>query len=471
VKNKWLILIVVLSATFMATLDASIVNVALPVMAGKLGVDLGGIQWVVTSYLIVISSLILVFGKLSDRVGKSAVFNWGVLLFGIGSLICSLSVSLHMLVFSRVVQALGASMFMASNQGIVATAFPPQERGRALGLLGSTVAIGSMTGPPLGGFLVDLLNWQSIFIINVPVSLGAFIAGMAILPKEDSFNTDKAFDKRGAAVLVAGITILFTLALSIHGGGGFGSLVVPGIIFSCVLLIVFYRMERGAADPILDMELLKTPFFLLSIFCAFFTFVVMFEVSIIHPYYLQNAMGFTPSHSGLLILSFPLTIFVVAPVSGYLSDKIGAKPITAVALLMLFAGLQGYAHLSLNSSQLYIICCGIFLGLGTGMFQSPNTSILMSLSPRHKMGLTGSINAFSRNLGMVSGITFGVLVLYFIMSIKAGYNVEGYIPDRPEIFIESMRDLYNISSLFTLATFVLTLVRVVKSGVKNGSPA
>ena len=150
----------------MGSLDGSIVNVALPTIAQRLGVGLDGVQWVVSSYLIVISALVLVFGKIADKLGKVRIFEFGFLVFGLGSLLCALSWSLPILIVARSAQAIGASMFMSSNQGIIASIFPPEERGRALGFLGTTVAVGTMIGPPLGGIMVDAFNWQSLFLIN-----------------------------------------------------------------------------------------------------------------------------------------------------------------------------------------------------------------------------------------------------------------------------------------------------------------
>ena len=181
--DRWRILPVILLAPFMGSLDGSIVNVAMPTIAHRLGVGMDGVQWVVSSYLIVISALVLIFGKVADKIGKVGIFEYGFLVFGAGSALCALSWSLPVLILARVFQAIGASMFMSSNQAIIATIFPHEERGRALGLLGTTVAIGTMVGPPLGGIMVDLFDWQSLFLINIPISIFAFVAGKEAAPQ------------------------------------------------------------------------------------------------------------------------------------------------------------------------------------------------------------------------------------------------------------------------------------------------
>jgi MFS family permease len=163
-KDKWAILFIVVMITFMATLDSSIVNVALPVMAKDLNVTSAGIQLVVTSYLIIISATILVFGRLGDMTSKTRIFKFGIALFTLGSLLCGITSSLEVLVLARVIQAIGAAGAMANSQGIIAEVFPANERGRALGITGTFVALGSLVGPPLGGFIVDATSWKYIFL-------------------------------------------------------------------------------------------------------------------------------------------------------------------------------------------------------------------------------------------------------------------------------------------------------------------
>ena len=198
-KKRWIILLTTVLLTFMSTLDGSIVNVALPVMAQKLSVSMASIEWVVTSYLIVIVGTILIFGRLADIIGKTTVFKLGIIIFTIGSLTCGLSNSLIMLVFSRGLQAIGAAGTMATSQGIITHVFPSNERGRALGLNGTFVALGAMIGPPIGGIIVSILNWQYIFLINVPIGILAFILAMKTLPKSSN-NKSENLDIKGAVL-------------------------------------------------------------------------------------------------------------------------------------------------------------------------------------------------------------------------------------------------------------------------------
>lgn len=208
-SNKWAILLTVLIMTFMATLDSSIVNVALPVMQKALGAGLDQIQWISSVYLLTMCAFLLVFGRLGDLYGKVRYFEIGVVIFSIGSLMCGMSTSLPALVASRAVQGIGGASAMANNMGIITEAFPARERGRALGLLASFVALGMMCGPVLGGFIVSMFPWEGIFLINVPVGILSLVIGHFTLPRSTPECAGQSMDVKGAVLLVPGMLLTF----------------------------------------------------------------------------------------------------------------------------------------------------------------------------------------------------------------------------------------------------------------------
>lgn len=461
-NKRWRILAVVLLSPLMGNIDSSIVNVALPSMANHLNAEINSIQWVVTSYLMIISAFVLIFGKLGDKLGKALIFNYGFLLFGFGSFLCALSKSLVFLVFSRIVQALGAAMFMSTNQGIVATVFSANERGRALGLLGSAVAIGTMLGPPLGGIIVQLFNWQSAFLINIPISIFAFAAGNYILPKKENSQKVLNFDFKGAFLFVVFIVSLFWALLSGERLGWSNNRIVISLIISFMCGISFYFLEKSQGDPIVDLSMFNNKLFNISVFCGFISFVAIFSVNIIQPFYLQGVIKMSPAASGVIMLAFPISTVIVSPVSGYVADKIGAKILTVLGLFTMSVGLINMALLNDSSSYAHIMISFATLGIGSGMFQSPNNSIIMALAPKDKLGVIGSINALVRNIGMVSGIAFSVALLYNRMSSRVGYRVTGYLQGRPDIFLYGMRIVYLSAASMCVLGMVLTIIRIVK---------
>jgi EmrB/QacA subfamily drug resistance transporter len=256
--DRWKILPVVLLAPLMGSLDGSIVNVALPTMAKELRVGLDGAQWAISSYLIVISALILIFGKIADQLGKTGVFRWGFLVFGAGSLLCAFSWSLPVLIAARSFQAIGASMYMSSNQAIIASIFPHEERGRALGLLSTTVAVGTMLGPPLGGIMVELFGWPSLFLVNIPISIFAFIAGGAMLPREPRKGGLAGFDILGASLFALFIVSLFLFLLSGQSGGWTSAWQLAEAAIALVCIASFLTRERSAANPMIDLSIFRS---------------------------------------------------------------------------------------------------------------------------------------------------------------------------------------------------------------------
>lgn len=459
-KNRWKILSVVVIGTFMSTLDSSIVNVALPDMAERIGVGINTIQWVVTSYLIVISALVLIFGRIADLIGKTRVFQYGFVVFSIGSLLCGISTTISFLILSRIIQAIGAAMTMSSNQGIIAATFPANERGRALGLSGTTVAIGTMLGPPLGGIMVEYINWESIFLVNVPIGIVAFILGQKILPKEDIKESSGAFDFKGAALFIVFIVTLFWAMLSGEKLGWTNIYIISSFAIAVVCLIAFYLLERKSDNPMVDFSMFENKLFNVSIFCAFVSFTVIFCNNIIHPFYLQYVMDISPGRAGILMMVFPICAGIAAPISGYLSDIIGSEILTFFGLAFTTVGLILIGFLNTTSTYIEIVSRIAILGFGNGIFQAPNNSIVMSLVHRSKLGIAGSINALIRNMGMVFGIAFSVALLYNRMSSEIGYKVLSFVPGRPDIFIHAMKFVYLTAAAICVWGMILTILRI-----------
>ena len=459
VSSKWLILFVIVMATFMSTLDGSIVNVALPIMSEVLNVTTSGIQLVATSYLIVISGTVLIFGRLGDIYGKTRMFQFGLGLFTLGSLLCGLSGSFTMLILARIIQAIGASGTMANNQGIITEVFPSSERGRALGLSGTAVALGSLVGPGLGGLIVGSASWQYIFLINVPIGIIALYFSFRLLPKVSS-PKKVSFDLPGGILLMLTIVPMFSSLNKILRLGITHPLILSGFIISLISFPAFLYTERRKENPLLQLNIFQNKLFSLSIFCGFISFVAIFCNNIILPFYLQKAMSYTPQQAGLLLMIYPLILTVVAPVSGYLSDRIGSEKLTFFGLVFVSIGLFFMASLNENSSMYIMIVYIIFMSIGMGLFQSPNNSLIMSTVPQNRLGIAGSINALVRNIGMTCGIVLSTTLLYSRMSAKIGTQVTDYIPGQRDAFIYGMRTVYITAAAICFTGALLTFLRL-----------
>ncbi|HEY8910228.1 MAG TPA: MFS transporter [Desulfosporosinus sp.] len=405
---RWFVLATVAIGTFMATLDSSIVNVALPTISGQLNSNLSTLQWVVTAYLLTITSLLPVFGRLADLFGRKKVFGLGFLLFILGSALCGLAPNIWFLVATRVFQAVGAAMIMSNSAAIVTAIFPPKERGKALGLTGTVVALGSLTGPALGGILIGLAGWRSIFYINVPIGLIGFLAGLLILPTDIPCKEKESFDFLGALSFTFGMILVL---LGITNGEGWGWTSLP-ILLSLVLgmasLVLFVQTERRVKHPMIDLSLFRNRPFLIGNLSGGLSFVAMFANTMILPFYLQGVLNYQPAQVGMILMIFPVVMAVVAPLSGHASDKFGPMVLTTSGLVITALGLFYFSTLSATASFYQIVPGSVLMGLGTGMFQSPNNSSVMSSVVPQKLGIAGGINSLVRNLGMVTGIAWSV---------------------------------------------------------------
>ena len=458
-KMRWYILAIVIIEPFMSCLDSSIVNVALPVMANKLSVSMAVIEWVVTSYLIVISATILIFGRLGDIKGKTMIFNFGLILFTAGSLMCGISNTLLLLVISRVIQAIGASAAMATNQGIITQVFPASERGRALGISGAFVALGTMIGPPLGGFIVSILSWHYIFLINVPIGFIMIFFALKILPKRSKV-IDEKLDMSGSLLFILFTALLFGSIIQGQETGYSNIFILSGFLSSVIFFISFLFAEKRVKKPLLDLSIFYNVLFSISLICAFIQFTIIGGVNIILPFYLQDALKLSPGSSGLILMVSPVVLLAVAPVSGYMSDKIGSEFLTFVGLILTGTGLLLISTLNEHSNVLYL---AVYLGImsaGNGLFQSPNTSLIMSLVPKNKLGIAGSINALVRNLGLVFGIAASTTLLYNRMSHIMGYHVTNYIEGKAFVFIYGMKYVFVAATILCMAGALITALRL-----------
>lgn len=454
-RKRWLILIVLNLFTFMSTLDGSIVNIALPVISKEMKLSVAQAEWVVTAYLMMICAAILFFGKLGDIVGKIKVFKWGMVIFTVGSLLCGFSFSLPLLVGSRLLQALGASMTMANSQGIVTDIFPAGERGKALGLIGTFVSLGSIAGPSLGGVIVSALGWEYIFWVNLPVGLIAIGIGWRMLPA-DRTKLKVKIDRAGSLLFPVFILALFSGLLLGQQIGYRDVRIVGALVLAAVVFLVFLWIEKRNEAPMLQLTLFRNPLFSLSILTGFLVFVANFCFNIIAPFYTQSILNLSPSHAGFLMMLFPIVMVIVAPLSGALSDKIGSELLTFAGLIVMVIAQIGLARLHDSSSIALVGVWIAMLGLGSGLFQSPNNSLVMSKIPKTQLGIAGSINSLVRNIGMVVGITVATTTLFSVMSSRAGRRVTGLVPDRPDLFLSGMHVVFMTSASICLVAAILT---------------
>lgn len=456
--NKWVVLFTVVVMTFMSTLDSSIVNVAVPSIQRALGATASEIQWVSSMYLLVCCVTVLVFGRLGDRYGKVRLFQAGVVLFSIGSLLCGLSTTLVMLIGARVVQGLGASCAMANNMGIVTEVFPARERGRALGIVSTFVSLGLMCGPVVGGIMVASLPWESIFLINVPIGVVSCLVGLKTLPREprEAAVQQGAFDVRGVLLMAPAIFAMF-IAITWAGSGDYlvaAAMALAGL----VLLGIFTVAERRAETPLVRLDLLRNPVFSINLIAMLCCFFAVGSTEFILPFYLQDACGFPSDVAGLVITAIPLAMAIASPIAGSISDRIGTTVPCLVGLAIYAAGVALAGGLSTTAAIPVIYGTLVFMAVGDGLFESPNNSRIMGSVDQKDLGFAGSLGTLVRYMGMSAGVTGGTALLYGQMGALAGHPVAGYVEGEPELFMAGFSFAFAVIAAVVAAGAVLTVV-------------
>jgi MFS family permease len=349
----------------MATLDGSIVNVALPTIGRELAAPVARLQWIINGYVLAITATLLVAGRLGDRVGHRRLYTGGLLLFTLGSALCGLAPGLGALVASRVVQALGASAMMAIGPAVVTAVFPPERRGRALGAVGTAVAVGLTAGPPLGGLIVASLSWRWVFFVNLPVGLAGAAWALRTLP-------------RGGA---------------------------------------------AAGGPLLDVGLFRIPVFAWGLVAGFLSYAAMFSQTLLTPFLLARVLALSPGAVGMVLVAVPVAMSIASPVSGWISDRFGGRWLPVVGMVVLAVALVSLSFAGEGSAVTSVAARLALAGVGMGLFQSPNNAAVMSALPRQRLGSGGGLLATSRNAGMAAGIGLaGALV-----GLRAGAGGAGFL--------------------------------------------
>src|SRR6266516_3967621 len=362
--NKWAVLAILAIGIFMATLDTSIVNISLPTIARYFGVPLNGaIEWVVIAYLVVIAGVLLTTGRLADMIGRKPIWTAGLIIFTVGSAFCGFAPSLVLLIAARALQGLGGAMIMAISPAMLTGAFPASERGKALGLNAVVVALGVSTGPTLGGIITTHLSWRWIFFVNIPIGIIGVILTLRVLKEKMRWGRGK-FDPLGALLLALGL-IALTLGLSFGQEWGWSSpLLIANLVIGVLALIVLYIVERRVSDPVIDLSLLHNRVFLSANLSLILSFMALFAVSFMLPFYLEELRNFTTEQSGLLLTPLPLTIAIIAPFSGSLADSIGTRWLAAGGLTVACIGLVLISQLDAHSSLWDIVWRLVITGMG-----------------------------------------------------------------------------------------------------------
>jgi EmrB/QacA subfamily drug resistance transporter len=413
--NRRVVLLTVCLGAFMATLDTSIVNIALPQIAGDFHCSMVQISWVMLIYLLMNVSLLLTSGRLGDLLAPGKLFLTGLVVFTGASALCGLSPSFSWMIAARAVQGIGASLMLGVAPKIIALAYGEGERGLALGLFSTAFAAGISVGAPLGGVITTYLGWPFIFFINIPIWAVAFGVGRRVVAKLAAQRpwSWRAFDLSGAVVL-AGTLGLFLLGLTWLRQSGAGAISLGALGAALLLALGLTFLERRQPEPLIHRELWRHWPFIIGSIAVVLTFAPVMGTFFLLPFFLEQIFHYTPDQAGFLLAALSVSNAVVAPFGGYLADRLGNLLILRVGAGLILAGLILLVFTGQDSATLTLAARFVLVGLGFGLFQAPNLNeILLDINPG-MIGLAASTNAVLKNLGSLFGITLMVMAFAWL---------------------------------------------------------
>jgi EmrB/QacA subfamily drug resistance transporter len=468
-SRKWQVMAAVGTGVFLSTVDGSIVNVALPTLERHFGANFAVVQWVVLAYLLTVSTLMLGIGRLADMFGKKPLYTIGYVIFTAGSVLAGLSPAIFWLILFRVLQAIGAAMILALGMAIITEAFPASERGRALGVTGAVTSVGIVLGPSLGGILIDALSWRWIFFVNLPVGiLGTWLASRYVAHTRPPGR--QRFDSWGALTMLVGLLALL-LGLTLGQRLGFGdSRVLFIFAVSALLTAAFVFIERRAPQPMIDVSLFKNALLSVGLATGFASFVAIAGTVLLMPFYLQNVLGYEARQVGFLLAIVPISLGITAPISGALSDRFGTRPITVLGLAILLLGYYTLSTLDLHTTAAGYVLRFLPIGIGMGVFQSPNNSAVMGAAPRGRLGIVSGMLAVTRTLGQTTGVALLGAVWATRVFRHAGQTLPGGATwASPAAQVAGLHDTFAFIMIVigtALAMAVWALVRARRQAVR-----
>ncbi|AJF73873.1 MULTISPECIES: MFS transporter [Raoultella] len=393
----------------MAVLDGAIANVALPTIATDLNASPAASIWIVNAYQIAIVIALLPLSFLGDMFGYRRIYKIGLLVFTFTSLACALSHSLEMLTLARVAQGLGGAALMSVNTALIRLIFPKRFLGRGMGINSFVVAVSSAAGPTIAAAILSVASWQWLFLINIPLGIISLTLAMRYLPANCGRSRITRFD------LPSAIMNALTFGLLIVALGGFaqgqsGQLVLAELAAMLVIGFFFIRRQLRMPVPLLPVDLLRIPLFSLSICTSICSFCAQMLALVSLPFFLQATIGRSEVETGLLLTPWPLATMVMAPLAGYLIEKIHAGLLGAIGLTVMACGLFGLALLPSSPSDLDIIWRMALCGAGFGLFQSPNNHTIVSSAPSHRSGGASGMLGTARLLGQSTGAALVALL-------------------------------------------------------------
>ena len=435
-RSRHVVLLICSTGLLMIGLDATIVTIALPAIHRSLGSSVAGLQWTVDAYTLVLASLLMLAGSTADRVGRKRVFQLGLLVFSLGSLLCALAPTQTVLIAARVIQAMGGSMLSPVAMSIIRNVFvDPVERARAIGIYAAMFGLSIALGPVLGGTLVGLVGWRAVFLVNVPVGAVAILATHRFVP-ESRAERPRRVDPVGEVLLIVGLAAL-TYGVIEGPGRGWASIEIVASLATAALAFAFlvpYELRRR--EPLLEVRFFRSAPFSGASAIAVCAFAALGAFLFLNTLYLQDARGLSALRAGLCLLPMAATVLVFAPISGRLVGSRGPRPALLASGSALMASVALLTQVDASSSIAYVLVAYAIFGIGFGLVNPPITNTAVSGMPASQAGVAAAVASTSRQVGLTVGVAMagaiaGALAWWIILGVVTGVLVLGLVSTTP----------------------------------------
>jgi EmrB/QacA subfamily drug resistance transporter len=465
-RYKWWVFGTIAIGIFFNVVDHGSVLVALPDIEAHFKTDLPTVQWVVVAYALVISVLVLPMGRLGDLMGRKRVYVAGLAIYMVSAAAAGLSANMPMLITARVFQGIASAMIQGIAMAMIISAFPSNERGKALGSNMSVVGSGAIAGPALGGLLVSAFGWRSVFFVNVPVSVIVVLASLLILGKGQAEQGaaeggSSRFDWLGA-VLSGGVLMVFLLVVGNGDRWGWtSSLVMGGALLFAALSVAFVWWELRVSSPILELRLFQRKLVAMGVAAGWISFFGAAATRFMMPFYMQRLLGLSPRDVGLLMIPAAICMIVVGPLSGRLSDKFGWRMLTMGGMAMSAASSFILASsLAAQSPVILIVAMLMFQSTGMGLFNSPNNSSIFSAVERSRYGVVAALTQLVRNSANVVSVALATTVVVTVMGLRGvAPSLDAVSPQVADAFVDGLRMAFLLMGSLTTVGLVIAFIR------------
>lgn len=458
----WPVIATVCLGTFMGALDSSIVTVAYPTFTATFRIPVSLVQWVGVAYLLTSSSLVAIFGRISDMVGHKRIYVAGFTVFLAGSVLCGAATGIGALIAFRVLQAVGSAMLVANSVAILSYTVGGARMGTALGLLETAVSVALVVGPVVGGLLIQVSTWRMIFYINVPVAIGATLLARRALPPLEGLGGRGRFDVAGALTFGVGLGALL-LGASLGPVIGWAAATVDVLLGAgTVLLIAFVAIERRVPSPMLDLSLFYNRRFAGANAAKVCAYAASFTVVFVIPFYLQQVLRYAPGAVGIAMTPMPAALAAGSLVGGPLSDRAGSHVLAPLGMAIATAGGCLFTLVSPAHGYAALAAAMVVMDFGMGLFIAPNDAVIMNSAPRDKQGVAGGVLAMMRSIGMITGLTVAATIMQSRLgplAVAAGTPGGGGSGISPQALMQGIQNVYAATILLCLLSTALSLLR------------